>query len=257
MTNNNMEDNYDDFLNGHDESNFYLLEEEIDVKIQNKYFKQSRHESELIDEEEVLNKADLLHNDEIDVEDKKQILAQLATVTDIKAYRILEKEYGQFEDEELNLWSILAYNEARMILNGSLKDEQQIFISTGLGGKDSKFRYFVVLFPHDDLETFSNFHREFVTKEVDFTLQRNGGNLETTIEVTNEYMSFKVLIPIKADIRKLFKKVLDNCNQLSPFVNDKFILTNMEEMDEVEINRFLETAGDDENEIENSITSLN
>ena len=252
-----MEDNYDHFLNEYDEQNFYILEEEVDVTIQNKYFKQSRHENQKTSNEEVMKKVDLLHNDAIDTEEKKKILAQLATLKDVKAYRVLEKEYGQFEDNELNLWSILAFNEARMILNGSLKDEQQVFISTGLGGKDGKFRYFVVFFPDEELGQFTDFHREFITKELTFTLQQNGGKFESTIDSNQEYISFKVLVPIKSNIQRLFKKIFDNCNQLAPFVNERFILTNVEEMDKVEINEFLESSLDEENEIENSITSLN
>lgn len=253
-----MTENFDKFIDNLDEHNYYMLEEEIDIETQNKYFKHSRKLENQLTKDEVMDSVPLLSDLSVPNDIKKRILAQLASLRDVEAFRVLEKECRQFGDEELNTWSILAYNESKMILNGSLKDEQQIFISTGLGGKEGKFRYFVVLLPHEDITTFSDFQKNFINKELEFTLQRNGASLEKNIDNTDEYLSYKVLIPIKTNVPKLFKDILKNCNQLASFVNKQFIITNVSEMDKEEINDFLKDVDeDDDNSIVEDFVSLN
>lgn len=253
-----MTENFDKFIDNLDEQNYFMLEEEIDIEIQNKYFKHSRKLVDNVSKEEVMNDVPRLSDINVPVEDKKHILAQLACLRDVEAYRVLEKECRQFEDEELNTWSVLAYNESKMILNGSLKNEQQVFISTGLGGKNGKFRYFVVLLPHDDIKTFSSFQKEFINKELEFTLNQNDSLLEKSVESTNDYLSYKVLIPIKTNVPKLFKQIMENCNQLTPFINKQFIITNVSEMYKDEIYDFVKDIDDDdENSIVEDIVSMN
>ena len=257
MDNLNLRGDFNNFLNGLDEQNYYILEEEIDIEIQNSYFKLSRKEAKSANKQDVMAKAPLLTSDEVAVEDKKIILSQLASLSDVEAFRVLEKNQGQFQDEELNTWSVLAYNEARMILNGSLKNEQQVFISTGLGGKKGKFRYFLVLLPSEEQKEFTAFDTDFIKKELDFTLKRHGGELEKVIEEEADYLSYKILIPFKSNVPKLFKEVLENCNQLSPFVSDQFIITNVSEMNREEILNFIDEVDWDDNEIVEDIVSLN
>ena len=185
----NMTENFDKFIDNLDEQNYYILEEEIDIETQNKYFKHSRKLADKVSKDEVMNSVPRLSDIDVSIEDKKHILAQLACLRDVEAYRVLEKKCRQFENEELNTWSVLAYNESKMILNGSLKNEQQIFISTGLGGKAGKFRYFVVLLPHEDIKTFSSFQKEFINKELEFTLTQNNSSLEKMLENSDDYLS--------------------------------------------------------------------
>jgi hypothetical protein len=42
-------------------------------------------------------------------------------------------------------WAALSLQESRMTLESSLLDENQVIISTGLGGKAKKLRYFAVI----------------------------------------------------------------------------------------------------------------
>ncbi len=252
----NINGNFDDFLSDLNENNYYILEEEIDIKLQSLYFKTSREVSDSTDKNEVIEKSNLLHDDITSNDTKKKIMCQLATLNDVEAFRILENNIHKFEDKELNDWSLLAYNESRMILNGSLSNEQQIFISTGLGGKAGKFRYFIVFQPAEEHKKFTEFSRKFIKKELEFTLKHNDSVIEKTVEEKDEYISFKVLIPFKTNIPKLFKSILDNCNQLTPFIDDRFIITNVNEMDQKEILEFIE-SNDWDNDIEDDIISLN
>ena len=256
--NKNIQKEFEIFLDNLDEQNYYMLEDEIDISIQNKYFSRSREIEKKYNKDEVFDHLHLLSDQETDIESKKDLLVQLASLRDVEAFRVLEKCHKSFHDEELNLWSILAYNESKMLLNGSLKNKQQVFISTGLGGKDGKFRYFVALLPHESLsDGFSEFQREFVKKELTFVLEQNAALLEEELETSPEYMSFKLLIPIKTVVPKLFKTILESCNQLAPFVNDKFIITNVNQMDREEINEFINSVDDDDETIIEDIVSLN
>lgn len=248
---------FEAFLDDLDEQNLYMLEDEIDISIQNKYFTHSRQVDKKYNKDEVFSSIPLLSDNGADIETKKDILTKLATLRDVEAYRVLEKKHRTFEDEELNTWSVLAYHESKMLLSGSFKNEQQVFISTGLGSKNGKFRYFVALLPHDENKTFSDFQRDFIKKELDFTLKQFHAELELVLEEADEYISFKLLIPIKTNVPRLFKKVLDNCNQLSPFVNDKFIITNVNKMDREEIFDFIENIDNEEEDIVEDIVSLN
>lgn len=249
---------FEQFLDNLDEQNYYMLEDEIDINIQNKYFSRSREIEKKYNKEEVFSHIHILNDVESDIDSKKDLLVQLASLRDVEAFRLLEKCHKGFNNEELNIWSTLAYNESKMLLNGSLKNEQQVFISTGLGGKNGKFRYFVALLPNEDLEEgFSDFQRQFVKKELQFTLEQQKAELEETIEDHNKYLSFKLLIPIKTNIPKLFKTILDNCNQLATFVSEKFIITNVNLMDREEIEEFIDNIDEDDETIVEDIVSLN
>ena len=252
----NLHENFEDFLSGLSEQNYHILEDEVDIKIQNLYFKTSKKVSKLTIKDEVLKNSILLNDNTVDIDKKKEILCQLASLNDVESFRILEKCLRKFDNEELNNWSIMAYNEARMILNGSLKNEQQIFISTGLGGKSGKFRYFIAFQPTEEHEKFTEFSRDFIKKELNFTLSLNNSEIERIIEEKEEYISFKVLIPFQANIPKLFKDILDNCNQLTPFVDDRVIITNVNEMSSQEIMEFI-NSDDWNDDVVDDFISLN
>src|SRR5690606_18151029 len=123
--------------------NFNILEEQIDLEIQMKYFELSRIMSEEDDTADYLKYEIDLYAPDTDSERKKEILIGLAGTDDVKAYRALEK-YLEQADSEIRSWAVLALQENRMLLQTSLLDEQQFFISTGLGGKGKKLRYYVV-----------------------------------------------------------------------------------------------------------------
>ncbi len=131
-------------------SNILVLEEQVDVKLQLEYFEKSKKLHKTLDKEEVINNKDLLLDENIDVERKKELLSSLAKVDKPEAYRMLEA-YRLNPDKELEQWSKLALQESKMVLETSLLGEAPIFISTGLGGKGNKLRYFIVLIVNTSL----------------------------------------------------------------------------------------------------------
>jgi len=114
--------------------NFSILEEQIDVELQLEYFNYVRELKEVFSEEIILQHQWDLFNPAVPIDEKKNILVLLASQDKVESFRTIEK-YAKNPDPELREWSILALQESRMVLQSSLMDEQQVYISTGLGGK--------------------------------------------------------------------------------------------------------------------------
>jgi hypothetical protein len=215
-----------------------ILEEQIDVKLQMEYFKYSQkfkkgHKS--LDELEVTQVEDLNQPD-LTLAKKKEILVKLASIDDPKAYRIIE-EFSKTDDPSIHDWAILALQESKMLLESSLLDESQIFISTGLGGRGNMLRYFIVLIG-DDISEFSGFQQKMVNSEFEFAMQKSNAELEM-IYFEEQYVSMKALIPFDVPLQQLFKQTIEECNQYGNFLKSNFIITNVKELTILEIKDFI------------------
>ena len=127
-----MDDNIFDKLRemgGKFPEKFNILEEQIDVKVQLDYFKQSKKIKKTLPKDISLENIDLdiLSNPESTIDDKKQLLIELASIDDPKAYRLLE-DISKNKESDVFEWSVLALQESKMLLESSLLDENQIFI---------------------------------------------------------------------------------------------------------------------------------
>jgi hypothetical protein len=76
---------------------------------------------------------------------------------------------------------VLALQENRMLLQTSLLDEQQFFISTGLGGKGKKLRYYLVFINRNRNELLTKTQQKLVKDELIFGLKPEDGNLNPSI----------------------------------------------------------------------------
>jgi len=216
--------------------NFSLIEDPVDVAVQMKYFETSSRMSGKINEEDLLARKNELFDSAVPVENKKALLVQMAGVPSPEVYRVLEN-YVKEPDEELKEWSKMALHENRLLLESHLLDNRQVFISTGLGGKGHKLRYFVVLINKggDDLKPFQ---QKVVQDEMQYTLQRHNSELEN-VNFMQRYTTMRVVIPINSDVTRLFREGIDECNQFGDFLSPDFIVTNLKEMSEEEINEAL------------------
>ncbi len=78
----------------------------------------------------------ILHNLDSDNDSSKYLaLQELACSKQIEALRMIE-EFLLFAHEDLRLWALLAHLQAKAGVLSTLLDEEQIVISSGLGGKD-------------------------------------------------------------------------------------------------------------------------
>jgi len=217
-------------------NNFSLMEEPVDMVTQMYYFEMSGMMRGAVEEENMLARKEELFDPAVSVEEKQLLMVQMACVTNPEIYRALEK-YAKNPDADLKEWSKLALQENKLLLESHLLDSRQIFISTGLGGKGHKLRYFVVLINKkgDDLKPFE---QKVVQDEMSYTLQRYDSELEN-LNFMRQFTTMRVVVPISSDLTKLFREGIDECNQFGDFLMPEFIVTNMKEMSEQEIQEAL------------------
>jgi hypothetical protein len=217
--------------------NFSILEEQIDVELQMEYFNYSRDLKTGFPVELILQHQDDLFDPDIPLDEKKNLLVLLASQEKVEAFRTIEK-YAQHPDPELREWSILALQESRMVIQSSLMDEQQVYISTGLGGRDQKLRYFVVFISNENVEEYSTVQRKLIQTELEYALSHNNGLLEE-INFEKDLAIALLLLPVKSDIQGVFSSVINECNQYGDFVRPDIIITNVKRMSINEIRRFI------------------
>lgn len=213
--------------------NYNILEEQIDIDVQMKYFEFTKNTREKDNAEECFEKRDELFNDEMGEERKKEILTAIAVYDDVKAYRTIEKFVGEASGE-LKQWAILAFQESRMLMHSSLLDEQQVFISTGLGGKGQKLRYFVVFLNKDQNEMLNKTQQKLLKDELIFELKKHEGEFES-MEIMEGFSSTLVMLPLHVEIKQVFSNVIDECNQYGNFLQEDLIITNVKKMSRSEI----------------------
>lgn len=242
--NNEIGEQFEDLM-GKIPKNFSLLEKQIDVDIQMEYFKQAS-ESRSLDKEDVIEKQDLLFNDEISDEEKKDILTQLAGIDDVEIFRTIEKYYNS-ENNTIKDWTYLALTESKLVLESSLLDENKVFISTGLGGIGKKLRYFIV-FTNINKIPFNNYQKELIKNEVEYSLEKNDSQIEN-VNFFDNYCSIKALIPLDSSLPQIFRSAIKECNSIENFIDENFIITNVKELSTKDINEFVNKRENKDDEL--------
>lgn len=217
--------------------NFSVLEEQIDVELQMEYFNYGRDMKAGFSPEMVLQHQADLFDSAVPLDEKKNLLVLLASQEKVEAFRTIEK-YANKPDPELRDWSILALQESRMVIQSSLMDEQQVYISTGLGGRGQKLRYFVVIVGREDDVVFSPVQMKLLKNELEFAITKIDGELEEMTFQKNLAIAV-MLLPVKSDIQGVFFNVINECNQYGDFVRQDIIITNVKRMSIDEIKLFV------------------
>lgn len=237
---NSLKKFYESFgrLQGH----FHILEQSISVELQLEYFKYSermRTESRpvVLDDERYTILTGTLTDPEAPEEELKESLVTLALSKDVRAYRFLEG-YVHNAPEQVKDWSELALMESRMGLESEFSDEKQIFISTGLGGKGDKLRFFT-LFSSVEKHTFEEYQKKVIEREFEYYLSKQDCEIEK-LEIRNYYVSMVFLIPIRVDIKMVLDTVVQECNQYGNFLSKIFTVTNVKILTEGEIRKLLD-----------------
>ncbi len=214
--------------------NVSILEQQIDADVQLEYYNYAKNIENSFDREQVLKNRDTIFNHDLTLDDKKQLLVQLANIDSIEAYRTLER-YTNDSQDQLKDWATLALQECKLLLESKLLDESQILISTGLGGKGLKLRYFTVLIASSG-EPFSEFERKVITDEISFAIRKSNGEVEQ-LRFNKELCIIISIIPLQVPVQALFDELIRECNQLGGFVNKDYIITNVKILPVSEIRR--------------------
>jgi hypothetical protein len=211
-------------LMGGNPGSLTVMEQQIDADVQLEYYHCAKNMDSDFDSEKVLREKDVLFMQDLPVEIKKKLLIQLATIGKIEAFRTLEK-FVHNRENGLTDWATLALQENRLLLESRLLDENQVLISSGLGGKGLKLRYFTVLMTRTGMD-FSDFEKKLVISEVRFALKNCRGELET-IYFDRELCRILSVIPLQVPIQGLFDSIIKECNQYGDFLNPDCMITNV------------------------------
>lgn len=248
---NSLKKFYESFgrLQGH----FHIMEQSISVELQLEYFKYSeRMRTEdrpvALDDERYTILTGTLSDPEALDEELKESLVTLALSKDVRAYRFLEG-YVHNAPERVKDWSELALMESRMGLESEFSDEKQIFISTGLGGKGDKLRFFT-LFSSEGKHPFEEYQRKVIEREFEYYLPKQDCEIEK-LDIQADYVSMVILIPIRVDIKKVLDTVVRECNEYGNFLSNIFTVTNVKILSDREIRKILDKvspSGSEEDE---------
>lgn len=246
-------DKFDKMLNqlrddssGEMKDNMHMLNEIVPVEEQMKYFHYSKYvqknkEKDSLDRNYMIAK---LFTPEADIEDKRYYLTVLAGIVDVAAYRAIETYHSSPLEPELTHWSALALAESKILLDAELSGEKQFFVSTGLGGKDKKLRYFSVIASADRSE-FTEFQRETLLRELKFQFEQSEIELEK-LELKGNYLKLFILCGLSHDARECVQKAVDEANEFGNYIDNHFLLTNIKQLSDVEIVELLNKKKKDE-----------
>lgn len=221
---------------GSNADNFSILEHQVDVKVQMEYFEFSKNHTKEDDSDRLIFNESALYNQETSLEDKKSLLVNLASVDRPEAYRVIER-FVSTAPEELREWSLMALQESRMLLETRLLDEQQVYISTGLGGKGGKLRYFVVVFSTSNQE-FTSTQKTLINSEFELALRGFHSEVEE-LNFFKSYASIVALVPLSIHVKQPFQTAIDECNSLGEFIQEGFLITNVKILDQTEIENLI------------------
>lgn len=222
--------------------NINILEEQIDLGVQMSFFEMSQEIRKKGAKKNYLESEEVLFSPDTDPEKQKRILIGLAGTDDVKAYRILEKFLKQ-ADSGIRDWAVLAFQENRMLMHTSLLDEQQFLISTGLGGKGKKLRYYVVFINTEREKMLTPIQQKLVKDELVFELKNADGEFES-IDFAEGFSSAMVLLPMHVDLKQLLDRVIQECNQYGNFLESDMIITNVKVLSRNEIMDIISKGSD-------------
>jgi len=217
-------------------TNFRILEHNVDLNIQMEFFETAIRVRKQQDNEFVLKSKDNIFDINLDINSKKELLVGLSGLDKVEAFRTLEK-YMESPDIELVDWAKLAIHESRMLIESSLLNQKQVYITTGLGGKDNKFRYFGSFISNS--EKLTKLQRDIIKKELFFNIDKFDGEIED-VKFRNNICSITFCVPLNKRAGNFLNLVLDECNVLGNFLNDDFLLTNVKKLTFSEISKITE-----------------
>jgi len=230
-----------------------ILEEKIDIGLQMEYFEQTKELRKEADSEQILQESDCIFHENTSNDEIKKYLVLLAGLSEVKALRKIE-EYKQSAPDELKDWVVLAHHESKMNIESVLLDKNLIYISTGLGGKEGKLRYFIVL-SSKNKNAFTTSQESIIEKELRFTLGKHAADLEN-ISFQEFYAAIVALVPLHVAMRPVFKEAIEECNQLGNFLNENYLVTNVKIFNNDEILSLLNKDDSDAPEQEFDIKEI-
>ncbi|MFO7935599.1 MAG: hypothetical protein R6U78_16165 [Bacteroidales bacterium] len=222
---------------GENPGSLSVLEHRIDMDLQVEYYECSRKVNAEMDEQWALDHIQYLREPGYSPQVKKNILARLATIERVECYRAIES-YLEEAEESLRDWTLLSLNESRIQMESGLLGQNQVFISTGLGGKDHRLRYFVVLIARQRRKLTPT-QKKVIRNEFEFVLNKYEAETEE-IRFSDYLATILILLPIHHSLKTVFEEAIRECNHYGDFLRDHYIVTNVRALSFREIKDFIE-----------------
>lgn len=217
---------------------FHVLEDLVPIEEQMEYFRYfarlRRENTPFVCDEEI---AILFSADET-IERKKTSLSRLASIPDVAAYRAIETYHSSPLEPELFNWSSMSLVGSRIILSSDLSGQQQIYVSSGLGGHEKKLRFFG-LFTTTDRRPLTDLQKKIVDREFRFQLKLADVEIEK-FNMKDNYFTLLMLFPLDSDVHSSINAAVNEINQYGNFLDPKFLFTNVKILSDSEIKQLLE-----------------
>ncbi|HOO83385.1 MAG TPA: hypothetical protein PLS94_02380 [Prolixibacteraceae bacterium] len=217
--------------------NFQILEETINIDVQKQYIESSQKlelNGDLVNVDEQIA---IVENPDSDDEEIKIALQNLAFTDAIEAFRAIES-YTKTAPDHLKDWATLALQQSRILIHASLLDEQQFFISSGLGGKKDKLRYFFI-FPFANNLNITDFQRNSFEKELNYFLEKYDSILED-LNFEEKFATVTALVPLKSSVADIVNSLINECKNYGNYLSDNAIITNIKKFNTEEITEIIE-----------------
>ncbi|MDK2910180.1 MAG: hypothetical protein PWR20_1747 [Bacteroidales bacterium] len=210
---------------GKDGDRLRIIEDIISIKTQQATLKlASKLNPASMSDEEALKLAEKLWEPETKPNQLKKILVFLAFRSNVQTFRMLER-YKENPHPSVEEMARFCYYISKIILEGELSDQPLGLISTGLGGKNKKLRFFFVIFPAQS-ETFDKTQLKIIDNEWKAICTKY--DIETEKKSRgNEYVAFTVLTPYQHDFFEVLKEFVGECNLYGNFILPKMVITNI------------------------------
>ena len=99
-------------------------------------------------------------------------------------------------------------------------------------------RYFVAFINRNREELLNDTQQKLVKDELIYEINGSEGEFES-MDFMEGFSTALVMLPLKADIKKVFQNVVDECNQYGNFLHEDMIVTNVKVMSRSEIIQLL------------------
>ena len=176
-------------------------------------------------------------------QDREEIFVISIGYLEIRPCVPIVGEYTQHPDPEVTDWAYMALMESRISLESDFSDEKQIYISTGLGGKGEKLRFYVLM-TSKGKKPFQEYQRQTIEREFAYYLPKTDCEIER-LTIGEQYVELVFLIPVRTDIKATLDRVINECNQYGDFLSNVFTITNVKELTPEEISEIISKNGDD------------
>lgn len=218
------------------EGNLNILEDQIDFDVQSEYFRYTQNIDKEFNPEDIIKNKEDIFRQQLPEEDKKCMLVQLASIASVEAFRTIER-FASDPDHNLQDWAKLALKESKLLLESKILDENQVLISTGLGGKGLKLRYSAAFIAKNN-QTLSDLQKKIISDELYFAMKKCKGEIEEII-MHRSVAAITLLIPINISVQNLFDKIICEINQLGDFLYRNYLITNVKILTLDEIREFI------------------